>query len=58
VDYVNWTISAEEMNSVVDFIQLRGRVSITELSQESNKLIKLEPIEEKVDLKDLDGTPE
>nr|XP_020670458.1 DDRGK domain-containing protein 1 [Pogona vitticeps] len=36
-------ITPEEMTAVADFIRRRGRVSITELAQQSNSLINLEP---------------
>ncbi|XP_028600022.2 DDRGK domain-containing protein 1 [Podarcis muralis] len=36
-------ITTEEMTAVADFIRRRGRVSITELAQQSNSLINLEP---------------
>jgi len=41
-------ISPEEMKSVCEFINLRGRVSISELAQESNQLINLNPVEDPV----------
>nr|XP_056711585.1 DDRGK domain-containing protein 1 [Euleptes europaea] len=36
-------ITPEEMTAVAEFIRRRGRVSITELAQQSNSLINLEP---------------
>ncbi|XP_062991466.1 DDRGK domain-containing protein 1 [Elgaria multicarinata webbii] len=36
-------ITPEEMTAVADFIRRRGRVSITELAQQSNSLINLQP---------------
>ena len=36
-------IAQEELEAVAKFIRQRGRVSISELVQESNKLINLEP---------------
>lgn len=36
-------ITAEEMTAVAQFIRQRGRVSITELAQATNKLINLNP---------------
>ncbi|KAL8206560.1 UNVERIFIED_CONTAM: DDRGK domain-containing protein 1 [Gekko kuhli] len=36
-------ITPEELTAVADFIRRRGRVSITELAQQSNALINLEP---------------
>lgn len=37
-------ISAEELNAVAKFIKQRGRVSITELAENSNNLINLVPV--------------
>lgn len=37
------SITPEELNSVAQFIKQRGRVSITELAQASNRLIRLTP---------------
>lgn len=36
-------ITAEEMKDVVKFIRRRGRVNVTDLAAESNKLIDLTP---------------
>ena len=36
-------ISQEELDAVAKFIRQRGRVSITELAESSNKLINLAP---------------
>ncbi|XP_060103176.1 DDRGK domain-containing protein 1 [Heteronotia binoei] len=36
-------ITPEEMTSVAEFVRRRGRISITELAQQSNCLINLEP---------------
>ena len=36
-------ISQEELEAVAKFVQQRGRVSITELAEHSNRLIKLNP---------------
>ncbi|XP_055607027.1 DDRGK domain-containing protein 1 [Uranotaenia lowii] len=38
-------ISEDELNAVAKFIKLRGRVSITELAENSNNLINLTPVE-------------
>lgn len=37
-------ISEEELNAVAKFIKQRGRVSITELAENSNNLINLVPV--------------
>lgn len=37
-------ISEEELNAVAKFIKQRGRVSITELAENSNNLINLIPV--------------
>lgn len=47
-------ISPEEMAAVADFIQQRGRISISELAQRSNMLIDLSPKELAGDAADLD----
>lgn len=36
-------ISTEELKAVAEFVEQRGRVSITELAQASNSLINLKP---------------
>jgi DDRGK domain-containing protein 1 len=35
-------ITNDEMDSVVDYINKKGRLTISELSEESNKLIKIQ----------------
>ena len=51
-------ITPKEMKAVVDFINLRGRISIAELAQESNQLIILETVQEKVNLDEIKGIAE
>lgn len=42
-------ISEEELHKVKRFIELRGRVNISELAKSSNELINLNPVVESVD---------
>jgi DDRGK domain-containing protein 1 len=46
-------LTEKEISGVVDFINQRGRISIFDLAQESNKLIKLEGEEEEINLDEI-----
>ena len=42
-------ISEEELNKVKRFIEVRGRVNISELAKSSNELINLSPVADNVE---------
>jgi hypothetical protein len=46
-------ITEEELDKVKEFIEMQGRVSISELSLESNRLINLKPKEQEVNLEEI-----